>query len=366
MNALLMVATCLAAQADQTLPPVYSTAQTAAINAVEEVFEADPELRRHHHGYRNFLATHPDVAAAEDAYCELAGLSGFGQAVRAFDEALAGDPASEALFDRYYAALAQDHSLRLAVEAIYRWELKQRRTRDIVTPALEYLRARPDQAIRLLGSPARTVAGPPEVRTFHIELLRRPAARDELLRSFLALHDKPRAHTHVIPWWQAIAVEAGETARAHRRMHAYLVDHAHHFWVWHRRQIALASHPHARDWIRYWRRRVRRTPRLTDHYEAYLKLLRDRPELRPLTPKAGDTGTPATPWPPHDNPPPLPPLPEQATAQERPLRRDLMPQRPSKPTVERPSRPQMPGMPTMPPVPAKPKWPDHPSGDVRP
>ncbi|HEO69675.1 MAG TPA: hypothetical protein ENN80_00310, partial [Candidatus Hydrogenedentes bacterium] len=239
---------------------------------VEAVLETDRALNAHHHGYLDYLARHPDLAVAEEAYIQCRALVQFSYVVDAFDDLLAADFDAQQCFDRYYDALAADQWLRFDVDAVYRLESEQRGARAVVTPALEFLRASPYRAIEFLRHVPRFAQGPRELAAFYDMLKKNPQLQRDLCDRFIALNRRPEAVTRVYPWWKAV-VEEGPLSNAHGPMHTYFMDHPHHFWVWHRRQIALAADAHARAWIRYWRRLARRTPGLGRSYDRWLQRL---------------------------------------------------------------------------------------------
>ncbi|MDQ1257445.1 MAG: hypothetical protein QG656_2050 [Candidatus Hydrogenedentes bacterium] len=325
----------------------------AQSNPVETVLDAHPALLENHEGYLRFLRSGSGTAAAERAYLEPSTLLAFDQAASAFDEALLASPKIQALQDRFYKALAGDTPLREAVDALYRWELGQAHDRDILTPALFGLRAQPDLAIDLLQSPFRSEAPADAARGMpvsSIELRKAlrviksdPVRQQELLTLFTALHELPLAHTEVFPWWQAVANSEDAAAQAYRDFHAYLVAHAGQFWVVHRHEVALAGDPHMLDWLRYWRRLIRRTPGLGQDYAAYVKRAIEQPEA--------DSAADAKPWPPTEPSPALSPIPAE-NGHAMPLKSDLMPPRAEKPAVP---KPEMPTMPERPEKPEKPK-----------
>lgn len=359
MTVLLVVVCAVAAEAAPGTDARSGSAQADLLQQVESALKAEPALWRHHCGYLAYLVQHPELAPHENVFSDLCTLTPFRQAVGDFDEALARDAASQSLFDRYYEALAKDDNLRLQMDALFRLELSPGHDRAVAPPLVEYFRREPDNAIFLLQSSSRPSKSglPSELRRALPYLKGKPELQQRLLHRFVSLRGTPLADTQVFPWWQAIAGGDSETAKAYNRLETYLTEHPNQFWIWHRREIALASNPHVRDWVRYWRRAVRRDPVLAVGYDTYLRRLRETPELlrQTLQGTAQDKETCST-WPPsQEQPPPLAPLDGTSGTPRWLLKEDLKPVAPEKPAIARPSRPAMPRMPNRPQKLPKPK-----------
>ena len=327
MIALVLVA--LAAEHDVLpLPPA-----AGAIAQVQAVIESDAELLHHHRGYLAYLERHPDSAAAEETFSELNVLAGFRQVVNAFDETLVADLDAQNLYNRYFDALARDPALCRSVEALHRCQFELRGMAHEFE-ALAFIREHPDDAVAMLESETPRANTPVNVRSFLRTLRKHPAIRRELLQALRAILERPFAYTHIFPWWHE-ACGTGVVAEASRRLENYFLRHQHHFWVWHRRQVVLASTPHARDWIRYWRRCIRRQPVLAQNYDACLPSLRDHRNAR--EPVAKDKELPN--WPPDEMVPELSPLEQDKLVNESLPDEKLAPSPPSKPHMAPPIPP---------------------------
>jgi len=178
------------------------------------------------------------------------------------------------------------------------------------------------------------------VRTFDETLLRDAAAQAAFDRHFDA-----RARNDA-PADTPDAIAFGDTASgaAWRALEEHFRAYPHRALIWRDRHLALAADAQAREWIRYWQRRIWRAPDLGIAYLAYLQRMRRRPEEahaaeRRWTAQFG----PAPDWPPKTAPPTLSPLSEDAAFPSD--RERLMPARPR---VDRPARPTMPRMPDKP------------------
>lgn len=333
----------------------------ALLDAAWTALNSDPELTDLHRGYLTYLDTHPEIASAEGAYRDLTTTGALGRLVKEFDEALAREPAMQELFDRYLGTIAKDDGLRRSVDDLYRLVLEDNRLREGLSAAVTYLLAHPDEAVGFLQKHSRLRSTPEEIYPLVGYFKTHPDARKALLQCFEEIHGFAAAHAHVFPWWRAVAEPGSETGESYRRLLGNLADCPRGFWVWRRRAIALASDPKARDWIRYWERRVRRDPVLSDVYPEYLRILRERPGYKKAAFGAWelDLGQ-APPWPPEGKPPELSPLRKgQAEKPKRPTKQDLMPEypgrpvKPGKPAIEAPVMPERPARPAKPPKPDK-------------
>jgi len=338
----------------------YTRADLDLLRAAERALESSAADLSHHRGYLAYLDSHPEIAEAEDAYTELMKLSSFRRAVEPFQEALLRDAEAREAFDKYCLALAEREDVRRAVEDVHRCELAERRPPAGFPAAMAYLRAHPDEAIRFLDNPSRPVPTPAPLATTLGFFETRPALRAELLDPFLELSRDARARTHVYPWWAMIEARGNATAQAYDRLMRYLVARPSRFWLWHGRNIALASDAHARHWIDHWHQRVRRNPDLARRYWPYLRQAREQgPVQREAAVRWNEAFGEAGPWPPESNPPTLPPLAAPETpALNWPRLEDYVPKnaagpngRPKMPAFDFPKFPEMPKLPALPPMP---------------
>ena len=355
MIAALVFCLCLTAEPQGTPGPLGASPERVLFNTVWNALQANPELANQHRGYLSFLEGHPEIASPEEAYSDLTTLSPFHAIASGFDEALQRDPALQNLFDRYYARIAADPMLRRSIDSLYRAEMTE--------PALQrngaamtYLRAHPDMAMRFLENPARATPVPEDLYGLRAFFKEKPEVREELLTAFRRISENAAAHADVFPWWQAAAEPEREGAKSYRQLMDRLVQRPHEFWIWHNRAAALAAQPHARDWIRYWQRNVRRNAELAPPYAEYLKQTRAKPEWRKAALNEWRKTLGPTPaWPPEGPPPELTPLPRiEPSKAKHPSKQDLMPKavprpkRPEKPPVPVPQKPEMPAKPTVP------------------
>ncbi len=356
----------LAIESPGEVPPP----KPSASPPVESVLEADAELLRQHRGYLAFLGRESAVARAEAAWRDLTALPRFEPLARRFDEALHGDVEAQVLFDQFYDQLARDTALRNEVEALYRTTLeegKQRgrlEDRDLFQGAIAFLQANPDLALRFLKNPLRVNPTPESLAPLLDEFRERPELLQGLLAPLEGVSGNPLAHTRVFPWWEGVARFDAKSGGAHRALLNHFLGRPHHFWVWHQRNLALAADAQARTWIRYWRRKARRTPGLKGDYIAYLRQIEAGPALGAKAEArwTRDHG-PVPPWPPKAAPPRLTPLITQDEQNRWPDKNSMMPtyERPGRPSVPMPSMPTAPNMPQRPAKPARPERPERPA-----
>lgn len=324
---------------------------------IEAALEGAPELLTQHRGYWSFLKRNPATARAEEAWSELTSLASVDALTRDLDEALHSDARAQMLLDQFYDELARNDDLRCPVEMLQRTEFAQKNIRELFGPALGYLRAHPDLAMRFFKDPRRVKPAPEALYPMLDHMDAHPELLAELLESFQGIVDNPAAHTRVFPWWQALSGFDQASGGAYSRLSAHFMRYPHRFWVWHERNLALAKDAHARTWIRYWHRRVRRCPELDTGYGAYLQFLRKHPETAQQTGQRWNQRFgPPPPWPPKEAPPVLPRLAVKKDEHMVPAKRDLMPtyERPEKQPVRRPDMPARPTRPVRPTRPAKP------------
>lgn len=382
MNLVLYLGWILTAQTAAEAPAATRSQTAGVVSRVEVTLENDPQLLECHRGYLGFLEKSPALRDAEEAWQELNVLTEIRPLVRDFDEAMHKDVRAQTLFDQYYDQLARDETLRASVDALQRAEFARGKIRsltraparghpllpgDVFGEGMVYLRANPDTAIRFLQNPQAVKPVPDALYPLLGHFEDRPELLKELLDAFQGLTGSPQAYARVFPWWNETPPFDLRSAGAYGRLYAALKAHPSRFWIWHHDNLALAADAQARSWIRYWFRKVRRTPGLAEDYAAYLQHLRKRPETAEQTQQRWNQQYgPAPEWPPKTAPPPLPAFVPAESIRAPGGERIQKPTytRPDKPNV---SRPKMPDKPTMPrkPVIERPVIPNRPAKEVR-
>ena len=261
----------------------------------------DSELRAQHDGYLQYLAAHPDFAEAEKAWWALERDPAFRAADLAFDESLQQDIEAQTKFDRYYDRLHADATAKGHVDALSRMAFDPGDLLPIFSDVLRDPRAALEQ---LQG----TVTGDiPDALAPMLDYLgEHPEVLNELAGSVQGLLNDPLSAARVTPWWTQAAQTAQGAGAAYAALTRYFAQRPEAFWDWHRRNLALAADAQARDWIRYWHRKVRRTPGLAGPYYAWLEthLELDTPHRQ----HASTTSQKVDAWPPKTAPPELAPI----------------------------------------------------------
>lgn len=353
MNGVFLALMTLLAQADN--PEPLADLATVQHAGVEGVLDSKPALLAQHRGYLAWLEKHPAIASAEEAFTALMLTRGFSLPASRFDETLVQFPDSATRMDAYYAFLAGNSDARMAVDDLHRFEFAHRSSQDTWGAVLAHLRAEPDNAMTFLENP-RWVKPIPEVLQPLADAARKGEPAVERLRAdFQTLHNNAEVHLRVIPWWNTAYSAANPVGTAFAGLSAHFRQFPHRFWVWHRRELALADQPEARAWIRHWHRLVRRTDGLDGAYWAYLDALRRQPELGEAAEKRWQNEHGETlPWPPEGSPSTLTPLwtpPDGRPSVKRPEPRAIeKPARPEAPRADfpRPARPARPVPPERP------------------
>ncbi len=341
--------------------PKQGHAPRETARAIEAALEHDPALVQQHRGYLRYLEAHPPMAKAEETWWEITGLRDFGAAVEALDEVLLGDLQAQTLLDQFYDEMARDETLRTAVEALFRAEFVRSPRGRRFSAAYDFLRAHPDVAGELLNNPHREALLPEKIRGLADYLSKHPTLVEGLREAFDVLMSTPNAHTRAFPWWEAVAA-LDQGGSAFTAMSTQFHDHPHRFWLWHARNLRMAEDVQARAWIRYWHRKVRRTPTLAESYADYLAALRKEPVMgkaAELRWKATFGEAPA--WPPKAAPPRLTARPAAAQTNEFKTPEKPIIHRPRRPSRLRPALPSMPTMPRRPAHPARPQRPETPA-----
>lgn len=331
---------------------------TPRVARAEQALEADSTLLDLHRSYLALLDSDPDLAATENVYNEVAVLSRFRQMVGAFEEAVAAQPKTRAIVYAYYASLNRNEILRRHADAIHRIGWSEAATNKGTLPALAYLRANPDTAIRFLENPALALPTPEALYSLRTQFRSRPELREELQGHFTSLHEEAEAHQSLFPAWKSLNTGQTDLAASYQDLIQYLARSPHYFWIYHRRMAKLAADPSTMEWIQHLHARIRRDPALRDTYFTYLQTLRREPaRAEAAAARWNEAHGPAPAWPPEGRPPALDPI---ATSEPSVRRPDdprttfVMPTIPSGPTIGGregiafPKRPTRPIRPTRP------------------
>lgn len=289
-------------------PPNPGEVDAAFFDRVEKALESNPDYMKQHRGYLAYLEGRPKAAEAEIAYTELLKLPNFRAAVEPFQQALKRDEEACNAFGRYYEALAEDEALRRNVEGLYRCELAQKDAPTAFLEAMIYLHAHPEDAIRFLENPSRSVPATEPLGRVSAYLQGRPELCGELRNGFLAIRNGVKAVTHVYPWWGLAAKRGSPLAERYKTMLEHFAERPLHFQVWHHENLAFAMDAHAREWADYWRVLVGWNPDFGRSYWVYVVRIGNHPEHREaLLSRWAERFGPIEAWPPQGEPPTLPP-----------------------------------------------------------
>ena len=311
---------------------IEDSAKIIAFQAAHSALTDDPELLEQHRGFHAFLANHPALAAAEEAFQEQLRLPTFRSHIAAFDEALRDDPALQRRFQDYYDALDADSAFLAEVDALYRLELQTEYSDSDLRAAFAYLKAHPDEALSFLENPRQALPTPEALYPLRNRFRADSALQDKLRDAYIALDRHALAHASAYPWWRVAHGEPEATTEPLRALHAYFHRFPQRFWIWHRRALAWTSYPRERDWLTHFYARIRRSAGLRDSYFEFLAALRDDPALDELVEETWSNDHSAPAWPPEASPPDLTPL-------NRPSSASTPPPQPARPGVSRPERP---------------------------
>lgn len=308
------------------------------LNVVLKI-NGDPDLKRGHIGYWTALQTRPDWLEHEAVWWELMRSKDIGPLLVRVDELLQKYPESQTVYDRFYEVLAQDATLRQAMEQFERAALETRGESSAWLDAIEYLRVNPAAALPLLGGISPEAVLPDALKPYAVQLMR-GADWTGLREPLDTLMEQPGARESLLPWWQRMAELDAQHNGLFSMLAKELLRKPNRFWLLYRRELALAENPALRDWVRWLHRRMRRETTAYTDYLLYLTALRAGQEKAPEAP--------AKAWPPGEAPPALEaiaesrlPEPLQAGA-PKPATPEVA--RPALPEVARPQRPTAPAM----------------------
>ena len=168
---------------------------------------------------------------------------------------------------------------------------------------LTYLRAHPDEALTFLENPQWVKPIPETLRPLADAAREKDPSLERLQAAFQTLHEQPEAHLCVFPWWEAACDGESALRDAFDGLMAHFRQYPHRFWVWHRRELALAEAPDTRAWLRHWHRVVRRTEGLGRAYWDYLKPCAQPERAETAEARWRNEYGPAPQWPPEGQPP---------------------------------------------------------------
>jgi len=312
---------------------------------IEAFLSERPELAELHQGYLEFLESGSLPAHAEQSFNELLASPRFREIIVAFDEELVANPELEDAFYRHYRHLAENPRARQAVESIRRIVRREKAHRDVVEPAVRYMKANPERAREFLEAPESVTPEAEELRAIRGLLGRDRTLRGQLFDAFDTIARDPSAMREVTPYWQRSA-DIGAAAA----MDNFLTDRPGMRQAFDRRNLLLAQKPELRMWADHWRRLVRRNTNLAPLYAEYIQQLADDPDQRQalLTQWSSERGS--ADWPPERKPPRLTPLRGAAwTKVNRPeVPRPAKPKAPVVAPIKGPERPTAPTRPERP------------------
>lgn len=311
--------------------------ETQRAQHVEEALDADLTLLDLHRRYLALLDEEPDFAATENVYNEVAVLRQFRHAVGSLEEAIAARTKTKTQIYAYYASLNRNATLRRHADAIHRIGWTDAHTNKNTLPALAYLRANPETAIRFLENPLIVAPTPDALYPMRAQLREHSETREELRHHFTRLHEEAEAHRSLFPAWRMLYAGESDLAKSYRYLSQYFARYPHYFWIYHRRMSKLAASPSTMEWVQHFHARIRRDPNLHDTYFAYLQILRRDPARKRVAAQRWDEAHgPAGTWPPEGRPPSLDPI----AASEQPVRHPydpraafVIPTKPQRPAV---------------------------------
>ena len=314
------------------------------VEAARTFLEGDEVLLAQHQGYLGWLSAHPEIAEREEAWWDVLVLAEPRRLAGAFDETLMGDVLAQHLFDQFYDELHRNPELRAQVDTLQHLEWNITALDGALSKGMGKVKATPQESLEQIAALGEGIEGGTAG-----ELLQHLAENPDLLKGLQqllgGLSEDNNFFVRVLPWWKAMNTRSGNWRGPYQSLQTHFARFPHRFWIWHKRQIALAGDAHARSWVRHWFREVRRQPELKEDYALLLR--QDFADGRYAEEEVVD-------WPPKAAPPLLKPLPEKAL---RPAPSKIeRPRAGVKPGVERPTSPVV--SPRYPVRPTKPVAPD--------
>ena len=342
MNWLILITVLLGIESPGELPKDPAV-KTPVYSALERSLEAKPELLAWHRGYYHYLQQHPHLVPLEKQWLGISQFPTYRSAYEPFDEALHADLTAQRYFDRFYDELARNGSVQATVERLKETEFQQRARPEETLPGLQALRSDPAKALEYLD--ANSVAESPDaVRMLLRSFKDTPALQQQFKDVFQELSGSPAVREQLLPWWQYTEGFDRRFQGANQRLMGYFQDRPHHFWPWHERNLALTADVQARDWMRYWTRRVRRERELNQAYPGYLYYMLKNPDqaVQQEAEWTKQFGAPQA-WPPKTAPPLLQAwTPAQIADRMTPFEKAKR-----RPEIQHPQRPQRPTRPSV-------------------
>jgi len=358
MNGFWALCIVLAAPIDDTTsPPPPEPISHIIPESLTRLMTQRPEFNAHHLGYLRELAKLPDLAKSETAWWQVSSAPALRNLAARFEDVLARNKTAQYRFNVFYEALLKSPDLRRKVENLVRVELDNAQRRPELATALQFLRANPDIALRYLKDPATVRPLPEALEDTNAYFEQHEEWRSSLFKAYDEVAQTPDAHLLVFPWWRELAMLTAPTEGENANLDAALYRRPAEYWLWHLRNLNLASDAQAGPWIRYWQRLIQREPDLAREYGPFItKLFEDPERLREhlinLTTQQDESPSP---WPPSASPPDLPPLviDDPVERMKQGIKRPSIAY-PDRPEVERPGRPDGPKRPTRPASPNRP------------
>ncbi len=368
---ILALALCMFAQIPAAGPPprIENPAELRAFNRAHKALLADTDVLGQYRRLRAYLATDPELRQAEESHQALLELPGLRARVDDFEEVLRADAPARSDFNRCFARLKRDPTLREAIEQLASAETAASRGRPDLVAGLGQLRERPDTVADFLHTSGRGLPVYPPLRLLREALRRDHDLESQLREAWTRLGALTGAREAVYPWWARAYGETGAVSRAWHALDVELTPFPSRRRAWEDRSIAWAAHPDAVAWRDHFYARVRRDPALAPAFFEYLHLLRVRPDLEDYVERDFAAATGATPaWPPSNALPSLPPWqpretirrPEDPKAPSLPSPRVPTAGGPERPTIDRPASPSRPTAPERTRSPAAPASPPNP------
>ncbi len=272
------------------------------VEAAHAYLISDEELQTHHAGYLAWLHAHPEVAEKERSWWDVNIVSETHALNAAFDEAIMGDVLAQTLYDQFYDELNRNPELRTKVDTLQNLEWSFSAMDQALSKGLNLVKAQPQQSLeRITKLP--DAAEDLTINDVFNQISQHPELARALQQQLGGLMEDTSFFSRILPWWEAVQGGAPAWQGPHLELTQHFAQYPHRFWIWHKRNLALSTDAHTRNWIRYWQRRVRREPALQNIYTEVLRQDFDTQRYAATI----------TDWPPKAAPPVLKALPKSRT-----------------------------------------------------